>query len=98
MGRLSRFLGAGVLLVSAWTLFVVPPAVAAREGPGVARPEGQMILAQTISIAEGPGRRRAIQVRRVQAGRRAGPGGQRAVLAQVAPRQDRDHPERSRRN
>jgi peptide/nickel transport system substrate-binding protein len=43
MDRLSRWLGAGVLLVFAWTLVVVRLAVAA--------PEGQMILAQTISIA-----------------------------------------------
>ncbi|HMH49754.1 MAG TPA: ABC transporter substrate-binding protein [Candidatus Acidoferrum sp.] len=43
MGRLIRSLGAGVLLFSAWNPLVASPAVAA--------PEGQMILAQTISIA-----------------------------------------------
>ena len=51
MGRLSRFLGVAVLLFVALATPVVPPAAAAPEGSGIARPEGQMILAQTISIA-----------------------------------------------
>jgi peptide/nickel transport system substrate-binding protein len=43
MGRVRRFLEATVVSLCAWAAFAVPPALAA--------PEGQMILAQTVSIA-----------------------------------------------
>ena len=48
-------------------------------------------------LQEGAGRRRPVQVRLVQAGRRAGAGGPRGLLAQAAARQDARLPRHPRR-